>query len=217
MNQDNPEPLSEIRIAEERVVYENSYGRLYDDKVVFEPRGVRGTYVRWQWRAPYSVAVLPIIGGRHALLVEVYRHSARAVSAEAVMGFGDAELDPEAVAGKELAQELGLVVPGELWPTGVVHPDPAFAAHPHHCFIAWLDDTEGGVSPAPEPSEVIVGTRSVDLLTARPDFQDHVRDAVTLVLLHQARDYILGRAEARDRLGGAALCDGGRPGRPAGP
>lgn len=217
MHQDEPAPLSEIRIAEERIVYENSYGRLYDDEVVFEPQGVPGTYVRWQWRAPYSVAVLPVIGRRHALLVEVYRHSARAVSAEAVMGFGDAELDPGAVAGKELAEELGLVVPGELQPTGVVHPDPAFAAHPHHCFIAWLDDVGGDVNPAPEPSEVIVGVRSVDLLSARPDFQDHVRDAVTLVLLHQARDQILGRAGSRDRLGGAALCDGSRPGRPAGP
>src|SRR6516165_5089922 len=148
-----------IRIVCDRMVYANQYGNLYDDEVEFRPLGARGRYVRWQWHAPYSVAVLPLADPQTALLVRNFRHSARREVLEAVKGFGDEARDPAEVAVAELREELGFNAVSLSF-LGVTIADPGFAYHPMHCFAA----TGSIDSPrSPEHSEAIGGAERFPL------------------------------------------------------
>jgi len=201
-----------IRITEERQVYENAYGRLYDDSVIFEPKGATGTYVRWQWNAPYSVAVLPLFGTRQGLLLRSFRHSAREVVTEVVMGFGVEGVEPAEAALMELREETGLVATrASLEPLGVIYTDLAFAALPAYCFLAWLPESDGPAveGTRPEFSESIHGTVLVGLSPPDRPLPEDVRDATTLLMLHQARDRIRGGGRPHDRSGCTDLPDGG--------
>jgi ADP-ribose pyrophosphatase len=172
-----------IRIVRERVVYANGYGNLNDDDVEFEPAGTRGRYVRWQWRAPYSVSVLALTDPGTALLVRNFRHSARREVLEAVKGFGDATRSPDDVARAELHEELGFTT-DQLVFLGTTFADSAFAHHPLQCFLAMgrID----GLS-APENSEAIGGFAQYSLSrTPQALKSGEVQDSVTLLLLWQA-------------------------------
>jgi 8-oxo-dGTP pyrophosphatase MutT (NUDIX family) len=164
-----------------------------DDDVEFRPDGSQGTYVRWQWRAPFSIAVLPILDARSALLVRSYRHAARSPILEVVKGSGDEDKAPADVAREELRQEIGYEA-DIIRPMGSVVTDPAFCFHPMHCFVAWGDCR----SPVePESSEVIVSVEKLHLASI-PAFiaSGEVSDAVTIVLLWQAYWTEPGHAQA---------------------
>jgi 8-oxo-dGTP pyrophosphatase MutT (NUDIX family) len=172
-----------IRIVRDRLVYANRYGDLYDDDVEFRPGGVRGRYVRWQWRSVYSVAVLPLVDPATALLVRNFRHSARREVVEAVKGFGDDGRSPVEVAHHELREELGFTAAGLTF-LGKAGADPGFADHPVHCFLA-----TGKVDrlPHPEDSEAIRGvTRFPVMQTPEALASGSVQDSITLLLLWQA-------------------------------
>src|SRR5260370_32263493 len=124
-----------IRILRDRMVYANRYGDLYDDEVEFRPLGVRGRYVRWEWHAPYSVAVLPLSDPQTALLVRNFRHSARREVLEAIKGFGEETRDPAEVAVAELHEGLGFSTLSLSF-LGITIADPSCACHPMHCFTA---------------------------------------------------------------------------------
>jgi len=182
-----------IRILRERVVYANRYGDLYDDEVEFFPAGVRGRYVRWKWRAPYSVAVLPLSDPQTALLVRNFRHSARREVLEAVKGFGDEGRDPAEVAAVELREELGFSA-DSLSFVGVTVADPSFADHQLHCFLA-----SGRIDGPrrPEQSEAVRGVQRFPLSrTPEALAAGEVQDSVTLLLLWQAYD--VGRGGRSD-------------------
>jgi 8-oxo-dGTP pyrophosphatase MutT (NUDIX family) len=166
-----------IRIDEEKEVYRNAWGALFDDYVTFLPGGARGRYVRWRWEAPYSVAVLAIENGK-GLLVHNFRHSARRVVREVPKGFAQPGLTPEETARAELSEEAGLSG-GTLVHVGTVTIDPAFADHPMHLFTA-SDCTAGDSHP--EESESIVGRSWVDLKGPPP-----TDDVVSLLILSLAR------------------------------
>jgi len=172
-----------IRILRDRVVYANRYGDLYDDEVEFRPLGARGRYVRWQWRAPYSVAVLALANPQTALLVRNFRHSARREVLEAVKGFGGQDRDAAEVVVAELQEELGFRTSSISF-LGVTTADPSFADHPMHCFIATGQIDGPGT---PEHSEAIGGAQEFALArTPEALASGEVRDAVTLLLLWQA-------------------------------
>ena len=175
----------EIRIEQEVMVYRNSYGALYDDIVRFTESDSAGTYVRWRWASPYSVAVLPLRSEGTALLVLNYRHAARSAVLEAVKGFGADKEEPAAVAARELAEELGLQA-RHIEFVGTVVSDPGFTNHKLHLFIATeLSATEG----RPESTEVIQGVREVPLHPVAEYLRTGaVQDSVTLVLLEMAYD-----------------------------
>jgi 8-oxo-dGTP pyrophosphatase MutT (NUDIX family) len=182
------EEASYIRIVRDRVVYANQYGDLHDDDVEFLPAAVPGRYLRWQWRACYSVAVLALPDPGTALLVRNFRHSARREVLEAVKGFGDDARAPAEVARQELREELGFSASGLSF-LGVAVADPGFADHPMHCFLATgrVDDRRH-----PEHSESIRGTTRFALArTPAALAKGDIQDAVTLLLLWQA--YELGR------------------------
>lgn len=193
-----------IHIVRDRLVYANRYGELYDDDVEFRPGGVRGRYVRWQWRSMYSVAVLALVDPATALLVRNFRHSARREVVEAVKGFGDDALSPVEVARHELREELGFTAAGLTF-LGKAVADPGFADHPVHCFLA-TGKVDG--PPHPEDSEAIRGITRFPI-TQIPEAlaSGSVQDSITLLLLWQA--YELGRkvtGSARD----TPLPDAGR-------
>jgi 8-oxo-dGTP pyrophosphatase MutT (NUDIX family) len=183
-------PASEIKIIHERPVYENSYSVLYDDEVLFQPQGKAGTYVRWEWKIPYSVAILPFISVDEVLLVESFRHSARKPVIEVPKGFGIEGKDSQESAREELRQELGLSC-RQLEYVGKTAVDLAFMYHPIHLFFAreCSSSSEGG---QPEASEVIirkVPVRLAEIPALLAD--DSIEDTVTQLMLLQAyiRDF----------------------------
>ncbi|MBI4731983.1 MAG: NUDIX hydrolase [Chloroflexi bacterium] len=98
----------EIKITQEIVVYENKYGKLFDDDVLFLPQNVEGKYVRWKWNTPYSVGVLPVLENGNVVLIESFRHAARKSVIEIPKGFGNKLTPPQEMAVLELAEEAGL-------------------------------------------------------------------------------------------------------------
>lgn len=95
-----------IRTLEQRLVYENDYVRVFDDRVAF-PDGHEGTYFHTRWKSPYGVGVVPLVGNR-VLLIRSYRYSEGAESLEIPMGFGVRERSPLEQAAAELREETGL-------------------------------------------------------------------------------------------------------------
>jgi 8-oxo-dGTP pyrophosphatase MutT (NUDIX family) len=171
-----------ITVIEERLVYANSYGRLYDDDVRFEPGGALGTYVRWDWDAPYSVAVLPTQAGS-VTLIRSFRHASRTEVLEVPKGFGEEGVEPVEMARRELHEETGLVA-REIRAIGRVSTDPGFVDHGIHLFLAsdYIFDR-----PSPEPSEAIAEVVTLELSEALAAvLESPVVDAVTLLLLHAA-------------------------------
>lgn len=170
----------EIQIDEERLVYSNRYGSLYDDAVSF-PSGARGTYVRFAWHTPYTVAVLPVLDDGSVVLLSVFRHAARAWTVEIPKGFGAADRSPEETARIELFEEAG-VESARLRLTRTVAQDPAFIATPCHLFIAdgctLRDARRLEASEAIRAPRVVLAT-DVDRLIDGGE----VTDAITLLLL----------------------------------
>jgi ADP-ribose pyrophosphatase len=172
-----------IRIIRDRIVYANGYGDLHDDDVEFRPGGGRGRYVRWRWRAPYSISVLALPEPGIALLVRSFRHSARREALEAVKGFGDNARSPDDVARSELREELGFTA-DTLAFQGITFSDSAFAHHPMHCYLATGHIHGPG---EPEYSEVINGWERFPLKRIPDALRcGEVQDSVTLMLLWQA-------------------------------
>lgn len=97
-----------MKIVRERenLVYENRYVAVYDDDVAF-PSGEKGAYFRTQWKAPYGVAIVPVIGDE-VILIRSYRYTEGAIVTEIPQGFGTDGSSPEADAVRELYEETGL-------------------------------------------------------------------------------------------------------------
>jgi ADP-ribose pyrophosphatase len=180
MDEDN---VPSIRIVQERMVYSNQYGSLYDDDVRFEPAGNEGRYVRWSWRSSYSVAVLALPKRDTSLLIWNFRHSARRMMLEVVKGFGDTDRSPADVARAELREELGFI-PDRLVYLGKTCADAAFAYLPMYCYLAsgYLNGQADH-----EPSEVISGHEEFDLRQVPTLLETgRIHDSVTLLMLWQA-------------------------------
>jgi len=97
----------EIETLEERIVYQNTYATVWDDRVRF-PSGHEGTYIRWKWNVPHGVGVVPIQGSE-VLLLKSFRYQSRSFAVEIPQGFGEEGSTPEEDALRELEEEMGLV------------------------------------------------------------------------------------------------------------
>jgi 8-oxo-dGTP pyrophosphatase MutT (NUDIX family) len=172
---------SEIKIVNENIVYENEYGQLYDDDVMFLPQEIPGKYVRWKWNTSYSVGILPITKDNEFILIESYRHAARKSVIEVPKGYGEDGVDPLEMAKRELAEETGLE--SDRWEyLGEVLADTSFTYHPMKLFIAW--DCRDANLTHYEDSEAIIAKykyplASIPELTKKPA----IYDLVTLFML----------------------------------
>lgn len=172
-----------IEIVKENKVYENRYGRLYDDRVHFTSSDTFGTYVRWVWNTPYSVAVLPILPNGDIIMIESFRHAARKSSVEVPKGFGKIGVAPSEVAKVELLEEAGLIC-SSLDYVGETITDPAFVYNPMHLFIARnCEITES----QHESSEVITGLKRIPLNKRQCLPFEITTDAVSILLLFLAQ------------------------------
>ncbi|WP_119309630.1 NUDIX hydrolase [Cohaesibacter haloalkalitolerans] len=138
-----------IKTIKEIKVYENEFIDVYDDIVSF-PSGKVGTYFRSRWRAPYGVAILPVINNT-ALLVKNYRYSEKAFSYEVPQGFGSKDSTPFDDALRELSEETGLK-PNSIQSYGTVGHD--FVTH---LFLAIISDSKELSTEHKEDTEAISG------------------------------------------------------------
>lgn len=174
----------EIKVINEIVVYENQYGKLYDDDVMFIPQEQPGKYIRWKWNRSYSVAILPVMKNGDFVLIENFRHAARKSVVETPKGYGEDGVLPLDMAKQELADETGLT--SNHWEyLGEVLTDTSFTYHPMKLFIAW--DCEHTAMEDHEDSEVIMA-QHVYPLSSVPEITKSfsIYDAVTLILLMYA-------------------------------
>lgn len=101
------ENMKKITTVRNNLVYENKFVSVFDDDVQF-PSGHEGTYFRYRWKAPYGVAIVPVIG-QNILLVKNYRYAELALSVEVPQGFGTYGKSPKEDAQRELTEETGLL------------------------------------------------------------------------------------------------------------
>lgn len=170
----------EIEITREQPVYENQYGILYDDEVIF-PSGASGKYIRFLWKAPYSVAVLPVMEDNQIALISSFRHALRGWTLEIPKGFGEKNLKPKEAARRELLQETGLSCK-KIYKLREIIIDPGFIATKMILFVA-----KGCVqfkNPCLEDHEAI---GSIQVYPVKEVYQiiakEGIKDSVTLVAL----------------------------------
>ena len=174
-------PKPEIKITKEILIYENKYGKLFDDEVLFTTSNSKGTYIRWKWKAPYSVAILPITPNNEIILINNFRHSARKNILEVPKGYGEKKHEPLYIAKKELKEETGYVSTSYEY-LGEVFNDGAFSYHIMHMFIA--RDCIPGKS-GPEEYEVISNLELIPLKNIEEYLMGGIiGDSVTLLLLN---------------------------------
>ena len=87
-------------------VYENKYVTVFDNDVIF-PSGTRGTYIRYQWKAPHSVGIVVEYNDK-VLLLKNHRYGNKKPSYEIPMGFGTSSKKPFEDAVRELQEETGI-------------------------------------------------------------------------------------------------------------
>ncbi len=155
-------PADRPDVTSSRVVYENRWMRLREDRLVW-PDGSPGLYAVVE-KAP--AAVIAAVEDGHVWLVEQFRHTVGRRFWELPQGAldGSDEEDGEAIARMELAEETG-VRAGTLRRLGRMYFAYGIS---NQAFEAWLatDLTVG--QPSLEPSELGLVARPVrqDRLTA---------------------------------------------------
>lgn len=170
----------EIHISQQRVVFDNNYGTLFDDYVTF-PSGTSGSYLRWVWKAPDSVAILPVTPDGRLVLLQTFRHGVRRRILEVPKGFGTAGVEARANALRELREETGMV-PTLLESIGELFVDPGFIAQPTKLFLAM--GSLRVAEPQHEMSEAIMATVEFSPEQSRVAISDGtIVDAVTVVLI----------------------------------
>lgn len=138
-----------ISTIERRLVYENDYVRVFDDRVAF-PDGHEGTYYHSRWKAPYGVALVPVAAKR-ILLVNSFHYGADRYSLELPRGFGVQGRAPRDQAVVELREETGLEADSL---------EPLFAlgtGYLTHIFIARLAEDAEPCAGRQERTEDIAG------------------------------------------------------------
>lgn len=173
-----------IRTVEQRLVYENGYVRVFDDRVVF-PDGHEGTYYHSRWKAPYGVGVVPV-ADKQILLVRSFRYSEGAYSLEIPRGFGAAARTPREQALIELREETGLEAAAleELFSLGDDYRT--------HVYIAQIADRSRLSLSGQEPTEAIAGFEWIPIagLDATSLAARGIHDAITMASLLAARDLL---------------------------
>src|ERR1700682_181993 len=142
-------PSGQTRIVHSKIIYKGPVFGVRRDEVL-EPGGLRTT--REVITHPGSVVVLPVLPAARLLLIQQYRHAARAYLWELVAGRIDHRESPRKAAARELIEETGYRAKRfriflDLFPT------PGFLEERMYILLA------EGLTPGeatPEPDEKII-------------------------------------------------------------
>jgi ADP-ribose pyrophosphatase len=82
------------------------------------------------------VNIIPLTKDNKVVLVRQYRHGSESYTWEIPGGCVEAGEDPRFSACRELKEETGYEVKGEIKLLGTIHPNPAMQAMRCHCYVA---------------------------------------------------------------------------------
>jgi 8-oxo-dGTP pyrophosphatase MutT (NUDIX family) len=169
-----------MRVVSSRVVYENRWMRVHEDRTLRED-GTTGLY-GWVEKAPAAM-IVPIEDG-HVWLIEQFRHPVRQRFWEFPQGaWEDGDASPEDLARGELAEETGLRA-ARMELLGRLH----FAYGLSDQFVDVWRAT--GLEPGPQALEeteagLIVGRFTVSDVE-RMIVDNEIRDAASVAAWHLA-------------------------------
>ena len=171
-----------IRTLEQRLVYENDYVRVFDDRVLF-PDGHEGTYYHSRWKAPYGVGLVPVSDNR-VLLIDAFRYAEGGYALTIPQGFGVEGVTPAEHARTELREETGLEAEA-LEPLFALGDD-----YLTHIFVARLADHAIPSNALGERTEDIAGFVWIEAraLNAAELARRGINDTMTMAALLAARD-----------------------------
>jgi 8-oxo-dGTP pyrophosphatase MutT (NUDIX family) len=165
-----------VRIESTRVVYENRWMRLHEDRL--EGGGLYG----WAEKSP--AALIVPIQDDSVWLVEQFRHPVRQRFWEFPQGaFEDGEVTPEALARQELAEETGLRA-GSMTHLGRLHFAYGLTNQSVDVFCA-SDLSAGEQNLEPTEAGLVVGRFSVAEVD-RMVRENEIRDAASVAAWHLA-------------------------------
>ncbi len=127
--------------VEDRLVYQNKYIELYDDRVL-TPSGAPGTFTRFRYHGnPPGVVCVPQLPDGRFLLIEAYRYAFDTVSLE--FPRGTAELGETALeaAQRELREETNLVAASSV-SLGFLRPDTSIVETEVEIFLLQVASVE---------------------------------------------------------------------------
>jgi ADP-ribose pyrophosphatase len=169
------------RVTESRVVYENRWMRLREDRIV-RADGTPG--VQAYLEKPNAAVIVPVQDG-HVWLIEQYRHATGRRWWELPQGAWEQapDADAEALARGELREETGLTATGMRRIGGILYA-PGFSGQEGAVWLAT------GLEEGPQALE----ETEADLRVARVSYAEmeamiadgRVRDAATLAGWHMA-------------------------------
>jgi ADP-ribose pyrophosphatase len=167
----------------EHQVYQNRYATVFDNEVTF-PDGERGRYLKFQWSAPYGVAILPILEDGRLHLINNFRYASNRMCIEIPKGFGSEGIPPVEAAARELLEETGLRAT-HFRLVASLSTEAGLMDHLIHLFEA--RGARPASQPSPEPTEVfgeplIVGVaEAIDMVLENKIFDSL---SVNALLLH---------------------------------
>ncbi|OGR00899.1 MAG: hypothetical protein A2284_17640 [Deltaproteobacteria bacterium RIFOXYA12_FULL_61_11] len=179
----------EVQIKQQRPVYSNPFGTLYDDEVLF-PGNISGTYLRFSWNKPNLIGVLPVLSSGEVVLIEHYRHPLRRWIWEIPRGMGD-DNDLEALARQELKEEVG-VHDCTLSKMGVITPDSGILTYEVKLFLA--TGCQRGKVERERDTGTVRNVRYISFKNFEAMIQSgEITDSFSIVAMHRARPRLLRR------------------------
>lgn len=124
----------EIEIIEPRVVFDNQYLEIINDRVIF-PSGYEGTYVRINTSSNKSVGILPITKEGKVLVIKNFRHAVRGWGYEIPKGGVELDEDIIEAAKRELIEETGYTAEKFVY-LGQYSNTPDIMASLMKCYVA---------------------------------------------------------------------------------
>jgi len=168
-----------VRVTSSRVVYENRWMRVVEDRGVL-PDGSPGLY---GWVAKPPSALIVPVSDAGVWLVEQFRHPVGERFWEFPQGaVEDGVLDPETLARTELAEETGLRA-AAMEPLGRLHF--AYGLTDQHVDVWRATGLEPG-PPALEPTEQDLIARRFPHAEVERMIGTEIRDAASIAAWHLA-------------------------------
>ncbi len=122
------------KVLKSRELFKSNFFRFRSDECELPDGRVMPNYYVMEFTD--WVNVIPVTEDNKIVLVEQYRHAAKAVCLEVPGGAADPGEDPKRAAIRELREETGFV-PEDVRLVGVHHPNPAMQNNKMHTFVAY--------------------------------------------------------------------------------